>query len=174
MSREPSAFLRLWTGVVRILEAFVITLFATLVVVVLWGVVSRYLPGIRPSDWTEEIAIHLLVWLSLLGAPLAYRSHAHLGVDFLTTRFAPSAQRFAAVLAGLVVLGFSAFAMVFGGWQLVAGTLSTGQITPVLQWTAGYLYLAVPLSGLFFCAFAIEHILRPDAFRIVHDPTADI
>ncbi len=54
----------LWHRIVRGLEWFIIALFALLVLDVLWGVFSRYVPGIRPSDWTEELAVYLLVWVS--------------------------------------------------------------------------------------------------------------
>lgn len=166
-----SPALRAWRGIVRLLEGTVIVLFAALVVVVLWGVVSRYLPGVRPSAWTEELAIYLLVWLSLLGASLAYRAHSHLGVDFLTARLDPTARKWAWVLVEGIVFLFAAFALVLGGWQLVAETLATRQISPVLQWAVGYVYLAAPVSGVFFCAFAIEHVLRPQAFQEL--PNAD-
>ena len=42
-----------WLMVVRALEWFTIFLFSALVFDVLWGVISRYVPGIVPSDWTE-------------------------------------------------------------------------------------------------------------------------
>lgn len=152
----------LWRLLVRALECFVTALFAALVFVVLWGVVSRYLPGVRPSDWTEELAVHLLVWITLLGASLAYRARGHLGVDYFVGKLDPSARRAARVVAELAVLLFAAAALCHGGSRLVAETLASGQLTAVLQWRAGHLYLAVPLSGLFICAFVIEHLLRPE------------
>ncbi len=152
-----------WTKLVRALELFVIALFAALVISVLWGVVSRYVPGIRPSSWTEELAIYLLVWVSLFGAALAYRANGHLGVDYFVGKLHPSARRAAFYVAEVTVLVFAAFALVYGGWQLVSETLASNQITAVLQWRIGYLYSAVPLSGLFLCAFAIEHMLKPDS-----------
>lgn len=153
----------LWNKIVRVLEWFTILLFAVLVLDVIWGVVSRYLPGIRPSDWTEELAVYLLVWVSLFAAALTYRSYGHLGVDYFVAKLDPSAQRLVAVIVELAVLFFAAFALCYGGWRLVADTLAANQLTPVLQWKIGYLYSAVPLSGLFFCAFGIEHLinLRP-------------
>lgn len=153
----------LWTKLIRALELFVISLFAALVLCVLWGVVSRYVPGIRPSSWTEELAIYLLVWVSLLGAALAYRANGHLGVDYFVGKLDPSARRVAFYVAELAVLLFAAFALCYGGWKLVSQTLAANQITAVLQWRIGYLYSAVPLSGLFICAFAVEHMLRPDS-----------
>ena len=162
MSSPASAPARFWAGIVRVLEVFVIVLFAALVLDVLWGVISRYVPGIRPSDWTEELAIYLLVWVSLFGAAIAYRNHGHLGVDYFVGKLDPSARVAAYYVAEIAVLIFAGFALCFGGWKLVSQTLAANQITAVLQWRIGYLYSAVPLSGLFICAFSIEHMLKPN------------
>ncbi|CAN5756609.1 hypothetical protein BH24ACI4_BH24ACI4_20120 [soil metagenome] len=150
-----------WHGIVRGLEIFTSSLFVALVVVVLWGVVSRYWPGIVPSDWTEELAVYLLVWVSLLGSALTYRSRGHLGVDYFVSHFDPAAQRLTVILVELCVLLFAGFALCYGGYRLVTDTLGSGQLTPVLQWKVGYFYSAVPLSGLFISAFSIEHLLEP-------------
>ncbi|HEY0968560.1 MAG TPA: TRAP transporter small permease [Opitutaceae bacterium] len=152
-----------WGHCVRALEWFTVTLFAALVLDVIWGVVSRYVPGIVPSDWTEELAIYLLVWVSLFGGALTYREYGHLGVDYFVGKLDLSAQRWAAIVVEISVLIFAGFALVYGGSRLVAETLSANQLTPVLQWKIGYLYSAVPISGVFICAFALEHIINPPA-----------
>lgn len=163
----------LWQRIVRGLEWFTIALFAVLVLDVLWGVLSRYIPGIRPSDWTEELAVYLLVWVSLFGAALTYRGYGHLGVDYFVSKLDPAAQRAVAFIVELAVLLFAGFALVYGGWRLVADTLGANQLTPVLQWKIGYLYAAVPLSGVFFCAFAFEHLFNPAPIG-AHETEKDI
>jgi TRAP-type C4-dicarboxylate transport system permease small subunit len=155
-----TGFLRVWQALVRALEGLTTLLFAALVLDVLWGVVSRYWPGIPPSDWTEELGIYLLVWVSLLGSALTFRERGHLGVDYLVSKFDPAARRVSAIVVELCVLFFGAFALCYGGYRLVGDTLAAGQLTPVLQWKAGYVYLAVPLSGIFFVGFSIEHLLE--------------
>ena len=151
-----------WRAAVRGLELFTIGLFAALLFVVLWGVVSRYVPGIVPSDWTEELGVYLLVWVSLLGSALTYRDRGHLGVDYFVHQFDPAAQRLTAIVVELCVLLFAGVVFCYGGYRLVGDTLAAGQLTPVLQWKVGYLYASVPLSGIFFVAFSIEHLLdRP-------------
>jgi TRAP-type C4-dicarboxylate transport system permease small subunit len=152
---------RIWHGAARALELATIVLFTSLVFVVLWGVVSRYLPGIPPSDWTEELGVYLLVWVSLLGSAVTYRARGHLGVDYFVSRFDPAARRATAVVVELCVLVFAVVAFCYGGYRLVSDTLASGQLTPVLQWKVGYFYAAVPISGLFFVGFAIEHLLEP-------------
>lgn len=158
-ARPLSAGTRSWQALVRGLEWLTITLFAALTLDVLWGVVSRYVLG-QQSRWTEELAIYLLVWVSLLGAALMYRDRGHLGVDYFVAKLHPDARRIAAVVAELAVIAFAGFIFVYGGGVLVWKTLQTGQLTPAMGWRMGYLYSIVPLSGLFMVAFAIEHLLE--------------
>ncbi len=152
---------RIWYAAARGLEILTTILFAALLLVVLWGIVSRFWPGITPSAWTEELGVYLLVWVSLLGSALTYRARGHLGVDFFVSRFDPAARRLTAVVIELCVIVFAAVALCYGGYRLVSDTLAAGQLTPVLQWKVGYFYGAVPICGVFFIAFAIEHLLEP-------------
>lgn len=163
MSRALRGGARIWHATARGLEILTTTLFVLLLVVVLWGVLSRYWPGITPSDWTEELGIYLLVWVSLLGSALTYRVRGHLGVDYFVTRFDPAAHRLATIVIELAVLVFALIGLCYGGFRLVADTLAAGQLTPVLQWRVGYFYASVPLSGVFFVGFAIEHLLEKPA-----------
>jgi TRAP-type C4-dicarboxylate transport system permease small subunit len=156
-----SAGKQIWNGAVSGLRWLTVALFAALVIDVLWGVVARYVPGIVPSDWTEELGIYLLAWVSLLGSALTYRDRGHLGLDYFISQFDPAAHRLSAVIIELCVLVFAGFGLCYVGYRLVADTLASGQLTPVLQWKTGYMYLSVPISGIFFVAFVIEHLLEP-------------
>lgn len=166
-----SAVRTIWNGAVAGLRWWTIVLFAALVFDVLWGVIARFTPGIIPSDWTEELGIYLLAWVSLLGSALTYRDRGHLGLDYFITQFDPAAQRFSAVIIELCVLVFAGFALCYGGYRLVSDTLASNQLTPVMQWKTGYMYLSVPISGVFFVGFVIEHLLErrvpPEAVEAV-------
>lgn len=144
---------------VKLLELFLIAAFAVLTLDVLWGVFSRYVLGAQ-SVWTEELAIYLLIWVSLLGASLTYEEKGHLGVDYFVGKLHPDAQKAGAVFVELVVLFFAGFGLLYGGGVLVRETLAAGQVTPALGWPKGYLYTAAPIAGVFFCIFSLEHLLR--------------
>jgi TRAP-type C4-dicarboxylate transport system permease small subunit len=133
--------------------------FGALTLDVLWGVFSRYVLG-EQSPWTEELAIYLLVWVSLLGAALTYSEKGHLGVDYFVGKMDPEAQKVAALVVELIVLSFASFAFCYGGWVLVSETLTSGQLSPGLGIKMGYVYCAVPLCGAFFTLFAAEHLWR--------------
>lgn len=147
------------------LEYTLIVAFIILTLDVLWGVFSRYVLGAQ-SRWTEELAIYLLIWVSLLGASLTYEEHGHLGVDYLVGKLDPAARRIAAITAELCVLGFAVFGLVIGGWILVERTLSSGQVSPAMEVKVGYLYAAAPISGVFFVIFAVEHLMELFAGRV--------
>ena len=144
---------------VKPLEIILIAGMAAMTIDVLWGVFSRYVLG-GQTRWTEELAIYLLIWISLLGASLTYGERGHLGVDYFVGKLDAKAQVLAAVFVELFVLLFAGFALVYGGWILVSKTLAAGQVAPTLGWQMGYVYLAAPVSGVFFFLFAIEHLLR--------------
>ena len=153
---------------VRLLEFLTIVIFAALVLDVLWGVVSRYVFGAQ-SRWTEELAIYLLVWVSLLGSTLAFRDQAHLGVDYFVGKLDQTARRLAAIIAELAVLLFAGFGLVYGGYMLMSETLRSGQLTPAMGWKIGYFYSVVPLSGLFIVAFSLENLLSRPTTRPIGD-----
>lgn len=147
------------TVLTRMLEWVVILLVAALVLDVLWGVCSRFVLA-SPSRWTEEIATMLLIWVSLLGAAVGFSRNEHLGVDYLVKKLDPAAQRLMTVVVQLLIIVFAAAAMVYGGSILVSKALDSGQLSPALGLRFGYVYLAVPLSGLFIIFFALEQIVR--------------
>lgn len=159
MKTFSSAIQRGHVALVKTLEGFLVVAFSVLTLDVLWGVFSRYVLGAQ-SRWTEELAIYLLVWISLLGAAVTYGEKGHLGVDYFVGKLDPAAQRVAAVAVDLAVLVFAGFALVYGGYALVAKTLEAEQVSPALGVQVGYLYLAAPLSGIFFVTFSLEALIE--------------
>ncbi len=146
-------------GLVKALEVAVIILVAVLVLDVLWGVFSRYVLGAQ-SRWTEELATMLLIWVSLLGAAVAFAAKAHLGVDYFVSKFDPAAQKLIEGVVQILVFAFSAFALIHGGFILVSQTLAAGQLSPALGLKVGYMYMAVPISGVFICLFSVEQLVE--------------
>lgn len=143
----------------RLLEQAVIVAVAILVLDVLWGVFTRYLLD-SPSRWTEEVATFLLVWVSFLGAAVTFDRQEHLGVDYFVKKLDSAAQLILKIVVQFVVLAFVGAAMIYGGYVLVSETLKAGQLTPALEIKMGYVYLAVPVSGLFIMLSCLERIVE--------------
>jgi len=155
-------FVRLLLGIKkfldRALEIALIVAMAVLTVNVLWGVFTRYVLGAQ-ADWTQTLATSLLIWVTMFGGALAYGENAHLGIDYFVGKLDTSAQRLVGMAVHALILLFAIGVMLYGGYILVVRTLQTGQMVPGLQWQRGYVYLAVPISGVFFVIYAIRGLI---------------
>jgi TRAP-type C4-dicarboxylate transport system permease small subunit len=143
----------------RVLAVFLMILMAAIVVDVTWQVLSRFLVGV-PSSVTEEIARFLLVWIGLLGAAYAFRTHSHLGLDILTAKLPIQKRIIAEIIAQLMCFGFSASVLIYGGMNLVKLQLMLGQTSAALQIKMGYVYIVLPLAGVLICIYAIDNMFN--------------
>lgn len=143
----------------RALEFVLASIVVALVLIVLWGVAARFLFD-APSWWTEETARLLLIWLTMLGAPVALARHEHLGLEVFVETLDPATRRRVAVFSELVVLVFALTVLLVGGGYLVAETLRAGQNTPALNVPMGYAYLATPIGGLGLVLVGVDRLWR--------------
>jgi TRAP-type C4-dicarboxylate transport system permease small subunit len=141
------------------LEWVLIIAVALLTLDVLWGVFSRRILG-GQSRWTEELARVLLIWVALLGTSVAFAKKGHLGVDFFVRPMDRGAQRLVRALVHLIVFYFAASVMVWGGLRLVWETLRLEQMMMALNVPKGYVYMAVPISGVFVVLFSLESLVQ--------------
>jgi TRAP-type C4-dicarboxylate transport system permease small subunit len=138
----------------RSLELLVMVVVAVLVVDVLWQVFTRFILK-NPSTWTEELAIFMLIWVSLLGAAVALNRGSHLGIDYFVGRLSNRKRLYTEIFVFLCISAFSLTVMVIGGIDLVSSTLKLEQISPSLGVKVGYVYLAVPISGFFLVLYSL-------------------
>jgi TRAP-type C4-dicarboxylate transport system permease small subunit len=138
----------------RSLELLVMVVVAVLVVDVLWQVFTRFILK-DPSTWTEELAVFMLIWVSLLGAAVALNRGAHLGIDYFVGKLSPQKRLYTEVFVFVCVSLFSVTVMVIGGTDLVIKTVNLGQVSPALGVKVGYVYLAIPISGFFLALYSI-------------------
>ncbi len=136
-----------------------ITLFAVLVLDVLLGVFSRYVFG-NQVRWTEELATFLMVWLVFCGASIAYHDKAHLGINLLVNNLEPGASKITQIVAVSLVTLFVVGIMVIGGIDLTVDRWEAGQMMSTLGIKKAWLYLTVPLNGLFITVFSIERLIE--------------
>ncbi len=135
----------------------VIVVMAVLVIDVLWQVFTRFVMR-DPSSFTEELARYLMIWVGLLGASYAAGKRMHLAVDLLSTKLTGRRKLYLGLVIEGFTLLFALFALVIGGTRLVWTMLFLGQTSAALQIPLGYVYLAVPLSGLLIAFYAVFFI----------------
>ena len=141
------------------LELLLMGLMALLVVDVLWQVLSRYVLA-SPSSFTDEVAGFLLIWVGLLGAAYVAGREEHLAIDLLVRRASRRGQyRLRQVGYGCICL-FALAVLVVGGSWLVYTRFHLGVTSASLEINLGYVYLALPLSGLLTAYYAIDSLFK--------------
>jgi TRAP-type C4-dicarboxylate transport system permease small subunit len=148
-----------------LLEVLVMVVVAILVVDVLWQVFTRYVLS-DPSSWTEELAIFLLIWVSLLGAAVALNRGSHLGIDYFVGKLEKKTQIYVEIFVFLCISIFAFCVMILGGVDLVKTTLSLEQKSPALGIEMGYVYLAIPISGTFMVLYSVLELVERAALCI--------
>lgn len=138
----------------RLFEGIVVFCLATMLLLVFVNVVLRYgfNSGLSLSD---EGARYLFVWLTFIGAVIALRDNAHLGVDLLFKRLPPFGQRLCAVLAELLML--FCCGLFFVG-SLKQTLLNMHNLSPVAGIPLGLMYLAGVVCSLSMAVIILQRL----------------
>ena len=140
----------------RIVEAFLVALFAALVAVALWQVTGRFALNASLS-WSEEFQRYAHIWLVFLGIAVAYRRGAHIGVDLLLEAVPARAARGLVLLADAAWLALGlAIALMSLRLMAVAGS----QTSPGLGVSMDRVYLGLVLGGAYLALVAAERLAR--------------
>ena len=107
--------------------------------------------------WSEELARYLLVWLSFLGASVAYRRKAHPGIDMLQTKMPDVLRKFSIITVHLASLSLF-FVMIFSGCRFAYFVRL--QISPALYLPKWIVFGIVPISGLILMIHCIHFLLK--------------
>ncbi|AGP78421.1 C4-dicarboxylate ABC transporter permease [Alteromonas mediterranea] len=141
----------------KALAGTLIIAMVSILLTVIWQVVSRYILK-DPASATEELSRFILIWIGILGAAYAYRQHAHLGFNLIVERQSRKVKRLLLTFVEVIVIIFCALVMLYGGSELVLLTLELEQISAALGVKMGFIYSVLPLSGGLIIAYALVNI----------------
>lgn len=127
-----------------------VLLLGVMAAMVIANVIARYGFGFSWT-WVEEVSRYLMIWASFLGLGPALRVGGHIAIESLPASLPPAAARVlraflvAVMAAALAVMVWLGIEYANFGWE---------QESPVLNWSLGMVYLAVPVGA----ALALAHL----------------
>jgi tripartite ATP-independent transporter DctM subunit len=150
----------------RYLGATVETVVAFLVVaeviILFSGIVSRYVFH-APLTWTDELASILFLWLSILGAVVAFSRGEHMCMTALTGKATPGRKAFFEVFAILAALVFLVLiiepAIEFASEEVII-------VTPALEISNAWRASALPVGIILMTLAAVLRLLRLGNLRL--------
>lgn len=133
--------LALYVG--KTLEFFVVFILATMSCLVFLNVILRY--GFNSSiNVTEEVSRYLFVWLTFLGAILAFSDNQHVSVTMLTDKLSPITRHILRLFTDSIML-FCCYLIIQGGWTQFQ--LNINNLSPISEIPTGITYLAAVVSS---------------------------
>ncbi len=140
---------RAW-GMNHFEEVLCAVFFAVMAVITFVNVITRYF--LRYSfAFTEELVVSFFVWLTLLGAAIAFREGSHLGFTFLIESLPRNARRFflwlSAALAAFLFICLIYFSIRQVGEEITLGITSSGIGLPQWWYTIGVPIWSVLVIG---------------------------
>jgi TRAP-type transport system small permease protein len=123
---------------------------AVMVVMVFSNAAGRYLLG-QGLSISEELSRLAFVWLIMIGAVVAVRERAHIGMDFVVLRLKPGVQRVCLVLSNLFIL-YALWLFATGGWKQTRIGLDS----------------VLPVTGVPTAAFALAGLLAAIAMAALY------
>ena len=149
---------RVRDGLVRVEWTICGLLILSLMCIVFWGVLERYVLRMG-TGWPDEISRYICIWGMMFGACLGVVRGAHVGVEvfvrMLPLRMQHHIERLGCVICGLFTLWLARI-----GWALVQRLLETGQLTATIEFPIAYAYLAIPVGTLLMTVhYALQFLL---------------
>jgi len=146
---------RFEAGFVAFNKWLLILILATMSVIIFANVGLRYLTS-QSIEWAEEVARHLMIWLTFLGAGPVLRYGGHIAIENLQDALPQRAARLLrGVIAVLLLCLFATF--VYFGLEYMDRTQY--QRTPATQISFAAIYAALPV-GMALCLVHCLLIVR--------------
>ena len=153
--RSNGVLSRINAPIARVGMYLSVTGLLVIVAIVFYQVFGRYVLNSSPT-WTENLALVLILYVTLIGAAVGVRDAGHIGMDSLLVMLPDHAREKIEIVIHVLVAAFGV-AMAYNGWVLGA-SVGTVKI-PNLGLPEVIRYVPLIASGLLIVSFSIEHII---------------
>jgi TRAP-type C4-dicarboxylate transport system permease small subunit len=128
---------------------------AGLLIVVVYGVVLRYVFNNAPP-YVEQIALLLVISVTMFGASAGVRDEGHIGMESLVGLLPEAPQFWIGITVGVLTISFGL--LLLGGCLLMAASVYPNTI-PTLGISEAVRYVPPIIAGILIILFSIEHLI---------------
>jgi TRAP-type transport system small permease protein len=121
-----------------------ILLLAAMALIVFANVVLRYLTN-ASIEWGEEVARHMMIWLTFIGSGIVLRYGGHIAIENLQDAMPTRMGQAMRALVALLLIAFFLM-LIWTGYAYTQRTML--QLTASTQIPFGYIYAAIPVGGV--------------------------
>ena len=153
--RTPSRFTRMNACIARYGMYFSVAGLFVIVAIVAYQVFGRYVLNDSPT-WAENLALVLILYVTLIGAAAGVRDAGHIGMESLLVLLPEGLRNKIEMVIHVLVAIFGA-AMVYNGWIL--GVSVAPYKLANINLSEAVRYVPLVISGGLIILFSIEHLI---------------
>lgn len=128
----------------------------SMVFVAILGVFTRFVLR-NQASFTTEFLRYALLWTSLFAAAYCFGEKGHISIDFIKNKFNGKSLLVLEVITEIVIIFFALTVLVYGGYQGIL--MGMNEISPTLHIRVGYIYAALPISGIFITLYSFINLI---------------
>ena len=132
-----------------------------IVIIVSAQVISRKFLG-TSIRWSEEVALFFMVWMAFISMAIGVQKGLHIAIGYFYSRLPKTIAYVVNKLDLFIIMAFGVF-MVYYGVGLVQSTMTS--TLPATKWPAGFLYLMIPVSGVYIVYFTLLPFLGLEKYQ---------
>ena len=145
-------------------ETVVVFLMAVMVGTIILQVFFRFVLN-DPLSWSEELARYTFVWITFLGAAVAYRHGANIAVETVVVMLPERLQLILAWVVDVLLVAALIILLIYG---LGIVEVTSGVESTMLEIPMSWVYGALPASAAIMLLYQVELTLR----RVTWKPAA--
>ena len=149
----------------KFLEWLLIGLLSVMAIMVFTNVVLRYAFNSGMSV-SEELSRYFFVWLSFIGAVVAFREHGHLGVESVVALFGRKGRLICMIVSNIIILACSLI-FFWGTWQQF--DINASMTAPVTGISMIWVYGVGLFSGGGLALISLERLVRCLTGRVTEE-----
>lgn len=147
---------KIWERMMKAVEVLIVLSLLVIWASLLYQVITRYVFN-KPTIWSEEVAMSLMIWVTFLGVSYGVRHRYHIRMNSVVKNLPSKAQGAVAILLDVIIIAVVAYSLPYA-WDYFVSRCGVTSATMGISY--GYVYVCVPIGYALLILSLIDDIVR--------------
>ena len=143
-------------GMNFVVSTICIVLFAVMVVVGTYQIVTRFIFN-SPSTVSEELLTYTFAWMAIFSSAYVFGKRDHMRMTFIVDKLPKAQRKILEIAIEILIIAFAVVVLVYGGFTIMGLTMT--QKTASLGVMMGVIYSVVPICGILIAIYGVLNVI---------------
>ena len=143
-------------GMNMIVSTICIVLFAVMVVVGTYQIITRFIFN-NPSTVSEELLTYTFAWMAIFSSAYVFGKRDHMRMTFVADKLPKEQRKILEIVIARLIIAFAVIVLIYGGFTIMGLTMT--QKTASLGVMMGVVYAVVPICGILIAIYGVLNVI---------------